>query len=215
MIARVLLLALVAIACGAPPPNRCPGSAVLPHSARRLAAASAVTKRDVASQSCRTRVRSWNRAATRRATSSHPSPSPSETAGPPPSRRQDSSTFRTNPVRSTSLPFNLANVTEAETAAEVAANLAARSSLLVSQPETVTVDGVPGIRLVIETTDPLDTRATDIPPGDHAHARRGLDRVGSAPRPDPARRRRRRPGDHGRRVDRRMGSRRRAGDAGP
>ncbi len=48
------------------------------------------------------------------------------------------------------------NVTEADTAAEAAANVAARSDLVVSEPDDVKVDGVPGIRLVIETTDPLD-----------------------------------------------------------
>jgi hypothetical protein len=49
------------------------------------------------------------------------------------------------------------NVAEADTAEEAAANVAERPNLTVSQPEDVTIDGVPGIHLVVETTDPANT----------------------------------------------------------
>ena len=48
------------------------------------------------------------------------------------------------------------NVTEADTAAEAAANVRARQNLAVSEPEEVTIGGYEGVHLVVETTDPLD-----------------------------------------------------------
>lgn len=49
------------------------------------------------------------------------------------------------------------NVTEADSAEEAAANVAARPNLTVSDADDVKIDGVPGIHLVVDTTDPLDT----------------------------------------------------------
>jgi hypothetical protein len=49
------------------------------------------------------------------------------------------------------------NVTEADTAEEAAANVAARPNLTVSEPEKASIGRYPGTHLVVETTDPLDT----------------------------------------------------------
>jgi hypothetical protein len=49
------------------------------------------------------------------------------------------------------------NVTEADTAEEVAANVAARPDLTVSEPDEVTIGGYTGVHLVVDTTDPLET----------------------------------------------------------